>query len=73
MSNFDGTGVPIHSVFGPPIDFGGLLSEPASPKLFAKLAQRCLDEVAKLGQEERRLRAEASLRGAPRAAVELEH
>ena len=55
-SNFDGTGVPIHSVFGSPIDFGDLLSEPASPRLFAKLAELCLAEVKKLGQEEKALR-----------------
>jgi 1-acyl-sn-glycerol-3-phosphate acyltransferase len=56
-SNFDGTGIPIHSVFGHPIDFGGLLAEPASPRLYTRLAERCLDEVKKLGAEEKRLRA----------------
>jgi 1-acyl-sn-glycerol-3-phosphate acyltransferase len=57
ISNFDGTGTPIHSVFGSPIDFGGLLDEPASPRVFGRIAQTCLDEVRRLGQEERRLRA----------------
>jgi 1-acyl-sn-glycerol-3-phosphate acyltransferase len=56
-SNFDGTGRLIHSVFGAPIDFGGLLSEPASPRLFARISQACLDAVRQLGEEERRLRA----------------
>jgi 1-acyl-sn-glycerol-3-phosphate acyltransferase len=65
LSNFDGTGIPIHSVFGSPIDFGGRLSEPASPKLFAKLAETCLDEVRKLGEEEKRLRAAALDNPAP--------
>ena len=59
LSNFDGTGIAIHSVFGTPIDFGDLLNEAASPRLFARLSQRCLDEVRKLGQEEKALRAAA--------------
>ena len=58
-SNFDGSGIPIHSVFGNPIDFGDLLAEPASPRLYARLAERCLDEVRKLGAEEKLLRAAA--------------
>ncbi len=57
ISNFDGTGTPIHSVFGAPIDFGALRDEPASPRLFARLAEVCLEEVQKLGQEEKALRA----------------
>jgi 1-acyl-sn-glycerol-3-phosphate acyltransferase len=57
ISNFDGTGTAIHSVFGSPIDFGSRLSEPASPRLFVKLAETCLDEVRKLGEEEKALRA----------------
>jgi 1-acyl-sn-glycerol-3-phosphate acyltransferase len=56
-SNFDGTGVPIHSVFGAPIDFGAQLEGPPSPRLFAKLAETCLTEVRKLGVEEKALRA----------------
>jgi 1-acyl-sn-glycerol-3-phosphate acyltransferase len=56
LSNFDGTGIPVHSVFGFPVDFGDLLDEPASPHLFSKLAQRCLDEVRNLGLEEKALR-----------------
>jgi 1-acyl-sn-glycerol-3-phosphate acyltransferase len=56
MSNFDGTGIPVHSVFGSPIDFGGMLAEPASPRLFARLAEHCLSEVQKLGVEEKALR-----------------
>jgi 1-acyl-sn-glycerol-3-phosphate acyltransferase len=55
-SNFDGTGTPIHSVFGEPIDFSRELSEPASPRLFTKIAERCLDSVRALGAEEKALR-----------------
>ncbi len=57
ISNFDGTGTPIHSVFGHAIDFGDLLSEPPSLKLFTKIAEICMDEVRKLGEQERVLRA----------------
>lgn len=64
ISNFDGSGVPIHSVFGSPIDFGSLRDEPASPRVFAKLAEHCLAEVRKLGQEEKALRAATEARGA---------
>lgn len=56
MSNFDGTGTRIHSVFGAPIDFGSQLAEPASPRLFSKLAESCLDAVRALGEEEKALR-----------------
>jgi 1-acyl-sn-glycerol-3-phosphate acyltransferase len=56
-SNFDGTGIPIHSVFGEPIDFGGLLAEPPSLRLFSKLSETCLDAVRALGQEEKALRS----------------
>jgi 1-acyl-sn-glycerol-3-phosphate acyltransferase len=57
LSNFDGTGIKIHSVFGNPIDFGELLNEPMSPRLCARVSQRCLQEVRKLGEEEKALRA----------------
>jgi 1-acyl-sn-glycerol-3-phosphate acyltransferase len=60
LSNFDGTGISIHSVFGTAIDFGDLLNEPATPRLFRRLSERCLDEVRKLGQEEKSLRASFS-------------
>jgi 1-acyl-sn-glycerol-3-phosphate acyltransferase len=70
VSNFDGTGVPIHSVFGSPIELGDLLSEPASPRLFSRLSERCLDEVRKLGLEEKALReAERERAGGPPPAA----
>lgn len=56
-SNFDGTGTLIHSVFGEPIDFGGLRAEPPSLRLFSKLSETCLDAVRVLGQEEKALRS----------------
>jgi 1-acyl-sn-glycerol-3-phosphate acyltransferase len=59
LGNFDGTGTAIHTVFGAPIDFGALLGEAPSPRSFARLAERCLDEVRQLGAEEKALRAAA--------------
>ena len=62
-SNFDGTGTPIHSVFGAPLDFGDALSEAPSPRLYTRLAEACLSEVRKLGEEEKLLRAEHARSG----------
>jgi 1-acyl-sn-glycerol-3-phosphate acyltransferase len=59
ISNFDGTGRLIHSVFGAPVDFGGLLDEPPSVRLFSRISEACLDAVRALGQEEKALRAAA--------------
>jgi 1-acyl-sn-glycerol-3-phosphate acyltransferase len=59
-SNFDGSGVPIHTVFGEPIDFGALLDEAPSPRLYKKLAERCLDAVRALSEEEKLFRARAA-------------
>lgn len=56
--NFDGQGKPICVVFGAPIDFGDLLEQKASPKLHRRIAERCMEEVARLGDEERAIRAE---------------
>jgi 1-acyl-sn-glycerol-3-phosphate acyltransferase len=48
-------GPPIHIVFGAPIDFGSLLELPQSPRTFKRIAERCTDEIFKLGQEEKLL------------------
>lgn len=56
--NFNGQGAPICVVFGQPIDFGDLLNEKASPKLHRRIAERCMEEVARLGEEERAIRAQ---------------
>ena len=55
--NFTRSGKRVIIVFGEPIDFADLYAQPASPRLHRAIAQRCLDRVAELGQEERRLRA----------------
>lgn len=57
-SNFDGTGQEIHVVFGKPIDFGTLLDEPAGARTEQRIADRTLEVIGELGQEEKRLRAE---------------
>lgn len=58
QSNFDGTGRQIIVVFGEPIDFGTLLEEPASAKTEQRIADLTLEAIGRLGQEEKRLRAE---------------
>jgi 1-acyl-sn-glycerol-3-phosphate acyltransferase len=51
------TGPPIHIVFGAPIDLGPLLDAPESPRTYRRIAQRCVEEIAALGQQEKRIRA----------------
>jgi 1-acyl-sn-glycerol-3-phosphate acyltransferase len=57
-SNFDGTGRKIVVVFGEPIDFSDLYAEPGSPKVHQAIADRTLEVIGRLGQEERVRRAE---------------
>jgi len=57
-SNFDGTGRDIIVVFGAPVDFGALLDEPPGPRTEQRIADRTLEAIGQLGQEEKRLRAE---------------
>jgi 1-acyl-sn-glycerol-3-phosphate acyltransferase len=51
-----GGGRPIHMVFGAPIDFGPLLDAPGTPRTYRALAERCLEVISTLGQEEKSLR-----------------
>jgi 1-acyl-sn-glycerol-3-phosphate acyltransferase len=51
------SGEPIVAVFGEPVDFGDMLDKNASPRLFRQISQHALDAVAKLGDEERAIRA----------------
>lgn len=55
-SNFDGTGAPIHIVFGEPLDVDDLLAKPGSPKTYKAIAERCLETIGQLGQEEKAIR-----------------
>jgi 1-acyl-sn-glycerol-3-phosphate acyltransferase len=52
-----GAGTPIHMVFGAPVDFGALLHRPGGPKTYRLLAERCLEAIGALGQEEKALSA----------------
>jgi 1-acyl-sn-glycerol-3-phosphate acyltransferase len=54
--NFTKKGDPIHVVFGEPIDFGGLLEKPSSPRVYKQIADRSLEVVKALGEEERKIR-----------------
>lgn len=71
-SNFDGTGRKVLVVFGEPVDFGSLLEERGSQRLFQAIADRALEAVRQLGGEERvlRTRLDASLKGPPDSRVE---
>lgn len=55
--NFDGSGMPIAIVFGKPIEFGDLLEQEPGQKTHLQIANRCMDAISELGQEERTLRA----------------
>ena len=59
LSNFDGTGRPIHIVFGAPLDFSAEFSQKSSPKLHRAISERCMSAIAELGREEQALRAAA--------------
>ncbi len=61
-SNARGDGIPIVVVFGAPIDFGGLLSEPPSPRLYRRIADASVDAIRALGAEERAIRASLASR-----------
>ncbi len=41
-SNFDRSGEPVNIVFGKPIDFGGLLEKPSTPKVHKEIAEAAL-------------------------------
>ena len=50
------TATPIHVVFGEPIDFGGLLDAPESPRTYKRISEKCLERIGELGQEEKAFR-----------------
>ncbi len=55
--NFNGRGKKVVIVFGAPIDFGPLLDQPPSARTYKALAERTLEEIGRLGAEERAHRA----------------
>jgi 1-acyl-sn-glycerol-3-phosphate acyltransferase len=56
-SNFDGTGVPIHTVVGEPVDLADLFDEPASQSVFKRISNKIRDSIVDLGAEEAEIRA----------------
>ncbi len=62
-SNYDGTGHPVFVVFGAPIDFSDLYARPGSVRVYKTAADRTMEVIGKLGQEEKRLRAELAAAG----------
>jgi len=64
-SNFDGTGRRIVVVFGRPVDFGELLDERPSPRVYQALADRALSAIQALSDEERVRRAELEAAAGP--------
>jgi 1-acyl-sn-glycerol-3-phosphate acyltransferase len=52
-----GDGEPINLVFGAPVALGSLLDEPGGPRTYKKIADRCVEAIAALGQEEKAIRA----------------
>lgn len=55
-SNFDGTGLPVHVVFGEPVDFSDLRAARGSPRVYRTIAERALGAIAALGREEKSIR-----------------
>lgn len=60
-----GRGDPIHVVFGEPIRFGALLDAPGSPRTYKHIADRCLEAIGALGQEEKAMVDSATTRPRP--------
>jgi 1-acyl-sn-glycerol-3-phosphate acyltransferase len=55
FAGLTGKGRPIRIVFGAPIDFGALLRAPLGPKTYRGIAEKCLEAIGALGEEERAL------------------
>ena len=55
--NFTRKGTPIIVNFGAPIDFGDMLTQAPSPRLHKKISEHALEQIRRLGEEERELRA----------------
>lgn len=56
--NFDGTGDPICIVFGAPVDFSDLTNQSGSAREQKLIAERCLEAIGALSQEERAYRSQ---------------
>jgi 1-acyl-sn-glycerol-3-phosphate acyltransferase len=56
VSGITRRGKDIHIVYGKPIDFGSLLDAPESPRTYKRIADKCLEAIGDLGQEEKAIR-----------------
>jgi len=56
MGGITGAGPAIHMVFGRPLELGTLLHAPGGPRVYRRLAERCIEAISELGLEERLLR-----------------
>jgi 1-acyl-sn-glycerol-3-phosphate acyltransferase len=56
-SNYDGSGTPVHIVFGKPVDFGDWLAARGSPRVYRAIAERTREAIVALGEEEKAYRA----------------
>jgi 1-acyl-sn-glycerol-3-phosphate acyltransferase len=59
-SNYDGTGVPVHIVFGAPVNYGELTSQKGSPRVYRAIAEQTRGAIIELGREERAHRLQSS-------------
>ncbi|MBM4362113.1 MAG: 1-acyl-sn-glycerol-3-phosphate acyltransferase [Deltaproteobacteria bacterium] len=66
-SNYDGSGRPVHLVFGRPVALDDLLAQKGSPRVFRAITERICDDIVALGAEERGHRAAAEKRRDPAA------
>ncbi len=60
LGNFTNKGDRVNVVFGEPMtakDFGGLMEQAPSPRVFKAVSERVMEVIAKLGEEERAIRA----------------
>jgi 1-acyl-sn-glycerol-3-phosphate acyltransferase len=55
--NFDGSGPPVIVVYGKPIDFGDLCDKPGALRVYKRIADRTMQAIGELGQEEKAIRA----------------
>lgn len=62
-SNFDGTGVPIHTVIGAPVPLDDLYAASASQSTYKQIANRVRDAIVLLSKEEAAIRG--AVAGAP--------
>jgi len=58
VQGITGKGRAIHVVYGSPVDFGGLLDAAESPRTYKRIAERCIEVITELGQEEKAIRAQ---------------